>query len=195
MKLSPVGPPHKASQGSSVKLKKQVELNSLISGMRLFQNMYEGVDWVTKAIRYFMDCTYFEPVVAYYSISHQDRDTTEKSWDVISTSPTIYMKLVLTLDLSLSQDRLPIEKDFPPQLQTWLSGTGCFMPILFSQADEYSGMDENLVAAEDLRHGPRHRMTSSFAQKDENLDGWIENDQSLFFAREMGLIPDVSHAA
>ncbi|PCD37061.1 hypothetical protein AU210_005566 [Fusarium oxysporum f. sp. radicis-cucumerinum] len=58
-KLSPAGVLRESKDEQSRRLKRQNQLNILVSAMIEYQPRYEGVDWVTRAIRYFLECTYF----------------------------------------------------------------------------------------------------------------------------------------
>ncbi|KAI8714017.1 Fungal-trans domain-containing protein [Fusarium sp. LHS14.1] len=168
------------------RIEKQNHLNMLIDVMREYRARHEEADCVTRAIRYFMECTYLEPTPPSYTITGGSQSPGTS--DVITQNPTQYLKLSLTLDLSLSQDRLPVEKDFPAQLQRLISSTGCFMPILFS----YGGQASVSLAATSTEHPSSELEQNNVlcaSPKGSDLTGWIQNDRSLFFAQEMGLGP------
>lgn len=80
----------------------QSRLNLLIQAMREYQPRYDGVDWVSRTIRYFMERTL--------------EDTPMGQGDILITNPACYLKMALTIDLSLSLARIPDEKDFPTTL-------------------------------------------------------------------------------
>lgn len=168
------------------RVQKQNNLNMLIEVMREYRSRHEEADCITRAIRYFMECTYLEPTRSSFREALEEQ-ISEMS-DVVTQNPTLYVKLALTLDLSLSQDRLPVEKDFPSQIQSLISRTGCFVPILFSYGDQ---ADVNLAAASTEQPSSELEQSSVHcaSPKDSDLTGWIQNDRSLFFAQEMGLGP------
>lgn len=158
----------------------QSRLNLLIQAMKEYHPRYEGADWVSKTIRYFMECTYLDQ--SQFS-SSDPVHSNHRSWgqhfegdraDVLTSNPTYYLRLALTMDLSLSQDRLPEEIDFPLEIRGVLNRLGCFMPILFGQ--------EGGMALK------KERKSCTPVQ---NPTGWIENDRSLYFALEMGLGPNM----
>ncbi|KAM5369085.1 hypothetical protein ACJZ2D_009180 [Fusarium nematophilum] len=170
----------------------QSRLNVLIQAMREYYPRHEGVIWISKVIRYFMECTYldepalphWDPLVSKDSAQGQREGWSETMADVTGRSPTCYLKMALTIDLSLSNDRLPEERDFPAGLRPLMSQTGCFMPILFKG-------DDGPAAKADTRPSPQLDLAGSVppASLFQDISGWIENDRSLYFALEMGLAP------
>ncbi|KAJ4106144.1 hypothetical protein NW761_000012 [Fusarium oxysporum] len=190
-KLSPAGVPRESTDEQSRRLKRQNQLSILVSAMLEYQPRYEGVDWVTRAIRYFMECTYCESAMIHHNVTKDEHQVKKPSMDVISQNPAHFLRLALTLDLSLSQDRLPVERDFPRKLQALISKTGCFIPFLFSQDSDH---DDNMIV-EDIATVARQQvsselgvgMTSCASPQFQDFSGWVENDRSLFFAQEMGI--------
>ncbi|KAI8658156.1 Zn(2)-C6 fungal-type domain-containing protein [Fusarium keratoplasticum] len=158
-------------------------LNILIKAIREYRPRHEEADWITRAIRYFMECTYLEPAA---SSRQTVNGQSPEADDVMTQNPTHYLKLALTLDLSLGQDRLPVEKDFPARIQALISRTGCFMPIVFSHGVQVGGS----VGATPVEQ-PSSEMEQSAvgcaSPQVPDFTGWIQNDRSLFFAQEMGL--------
>ncbi|KAI1029397.1 hypothetical protein LB504_010656 [Fusarium proliferatum] len=187
-KLSPPVVSRKPEDEHSRRFNRQSQLNILVAAMKELQPRYEGVDWVIRAIRYFMECTYCESEIINHKDEHQVR---KPSMDAITQNPAHFLRLALTLDLSLSQDRLPVERDFPRKLQALISKTGCFIPLLFSQDSDH---DDNR-AVEDIAAVARQQMspelgldmTGSASPLFQDFSGWVENDRSLFFAQEMGI--------
>ncbi|RYC83365.1 hypothetical protein BFJ63_vAg13768 [Fusarium oxysporum f. sp. narcissi] len=190
-KLSPAGVLRESKDEQSRRLKRQNQLNILVSAMIEYQPRYEGVDWVTRAIRYFLECTYCESVMIHHNVTNDEHQVKKPSMDVISQNPAHFLRLALTLDLSLSQDRLPVERDFPGKLQALISKTGCFIPFLFSQDSDH---DDNMIV-EDIATVAKQQvsselgvgMTSCASPQFQDFSGWVENDRSLFFAQEMGI--------
>ncbi|CVL06384.1 uncharacterized protein FMAN_03716 [Fusarium mangiferae] len=187
-KLSPSVVPRESEDEHSRRFKRQTQLNILVAAMKELQPRYEGVDWVTRAIRYFMECTYCESEMINHIDEHQVR---HPSMDVITQNPAHFLRLALTLDLSLSQDRLPVERDFPRKLQALISKTGCFIPLLFSQDsdhdDDRAVEDIAAVARQQMSPELGLDMTGSASPLFQDFSGWVENDRSLFFAQEMGI--------
>ncbi|KAM5358159.1 hypothetical protein ACJZ2D_015547 [Fusarium nematophilum] len=148
---------------------KQSRLNVLIQAFRELHPKYDGVDSISKTIRYFMECTYLEQ-----STPHHSERT-----DVLARSPTCYLRLALTIDLSLSQDRLPKEDDFPTRLREMLGRTTFTMPIFFGPMDT-SSSPQYAKAVEAPPAAP-------IPPTSESLSQWVEDDRSVHFALEMGL--------
>ncbi|KAH6869049.1 fungal-specific transcription factor domain-containing protein [Thelonectria olida] len=178
---------------SSRRSQKQNRLNILIQAMREYRLRYDGVDWISKTIRYFMECTYLDgPMASYWDpIVSKNRTWVENhngaSADILVKNPTYYLKMALTLDLSLSQDRLPEEKDFPVKLRGLIRRTGCFMPILFG----HGGIND-IAAGEGFACQQDSVMSPPSSPLLQDIAGWIENDRSLYFAQELGLGPDLT---
>ncbi|KAM6538193.1 hypothetical protein FALCPG4_000076 [Fusarium falciforme] len=223
---------------------KQSRLNVLIQAFRELHPKYDGVDSISKTIRYFMECTYLQDSTPTPSFG--------ENTDVLARSPTYYLRLALTIDLCLSQDRLPQDSDFPTPLRPFLHNASLSKPVLleqqfvtqslatkaltpprplsptvvrsFSQWVEDDrcvhfalemgidisqppfapeAMQENTATVEPLPCPTETCSTESLesdsARADDeteylppnldNLTGWAENDQSLYFAQEAGLIP------
>ncbi|KAF4998798.1 hypothetical protein FDECE_11700 [Fusarium decemcellulare] len=159
-------------KSQSKRVERQNALKTLISAMREFHPRHEEADWITRAIRYFMECTYFEPAPSFRETNGQGPDTE----DVISQNPVHYLKLALTLDLSLSQDQLPVEKDFPAKIQALIIRTGCFMPIVFS----VEGEDDDNAAVASPEEPPSELEQSTVlcvSPRGPDLAGWIQNDR------------------
>ncbi|KAM0428504.1 hypothetical protein ACHAPT_006864 [Fusarium lateritium] len=216
---------------------KQSRLNVLIQAFRELHPKYDGVDSISKTIRYFMECTSLQDSTPTPAVSEHV--------DVLARSPTYYLRLALTIDLSLSQDRLPQDSDFPTTLRRFLDNSSLSAPVLIEQQvaaqalvaksltpprpvsptivkgisqwveDDRSirfalemGIDisqppftsdltqENTITTEPLVSSTESLESDSAEDESRcvpqsfgNLTGWAENDQSLYFAQEAGLIP------
>lgn len=143
----------------------QSRLNVLIQAMKELHPKYDGVDSISKTIRYFMECTYLEG------------RCTDSDRDILARHPTYYLRLVMTLDLSFSQDRLPEESDFPTKLRGLL-GVSRIMPML--EYNSFTQLTERSPDSED---------NYDVAPIPDNISEWIETDRSVQFARELGLAP------
>lgn len=166
---------------------KQSRLDSLLRAMRAYHSRFDSVEWVSTAIRYFMECTYFDQVPERGSSRREFElamaDCDKEPSGVLEEYPLFYLRLSLTLDLSLRKDRLPEENDFPVSLRDMIYKTGCFVPILFGQVDSESPNEDSISNIHDIMGG------ISPAPPLDNIDGWVANDRSLYFAQEIGLSP------
>lgn len=132
-----------------------------------------------------MECTYLEPTTSSRQTVNGESPEAD---DVMAQNPTHYLKLALTLDLSLGQDRLPVEKDFPVRIQALISRTGCFMPIVFSHGVQGGG-NVGATPVEEPSSEMEQSAIGCASPEVPDFTGWIQNDRSLFFAQEMGLGP------
>jgi hypothetical protein len=84
----------------------------LIEAMKTYQPQYGGVDYVSKTIRHIVNIAQLDtpapPTTANVINDWQD---------VLASQPGCYLRLAMTMDLSLSKGRLPEESDFPASLR------------------------------------------------------------------------------
>ncbi|KAB5578351.1 fungal-specific transcription factor [Coniochaeta sp. 2T2.1] len=127
---------------------KQHRLNVLIEAMKTYQPQYDGVDWVSETIRHIVNLAQLDGVQPNATTAegggsnHATNGTNNASsspeatngnakiqdWtDILTSHPSLYLRLALTMDLSLSKDRLPEEGDFPASLRGLLSGGGAWL--------------------------------------------------------------------
>ncbi|KAL2755720.1 hypothetical protein ACRALDRAFT_1082152 [Sodiomyces alcalophilus JCM 7366] len=100
---------------------KQNRLNILIEAMKTYQPQYDGVDQVSETIRHIVNLAQLDlpPTAPTRPIS---------DWtDILASQPSSYLRLALTMDLSLSKGRLPEDRDFPASLRGLF--TGGFNPL------------------------------------------------------------------
>jgi hypothetical protein len=125
---------------------KQHRLNVLIEAMKTYQPQYDGVDWVSETIRHIINLAQLDgvqpnategsnPSNGATSPSANGNNNNSNSnkiqdWtDILTSHPSLYLRLALTMDLSLSKDRLPEEGDFPASLRGLLSGSSSTNPM------------------------------------------------------------------
>ncbi|OIW26083.1 hypothetical protein CONLIGDRAFT_517472 [Coniochaeta ligniaria NRRL 30616] len=124
---------------------KQHRLNVLIEAMKTYQPQYDGVDWVSETIRHIVNLAQLDGVQPNASQGvnppnndNNNNDTSDNSngnakiqdWtDILTSHPSLYLRLALTMDLSLSKDRLPEEGDFPASLRGLLIGASANSPM------------------------------------------------------------------
>lgn len=90
---------------------KQHQGDTLIEIMKIYWLQYDGVDWVSKIVRHIVDLAQLvRPKV-------KSSNSTINWTDIFAFRPSSYLRLVLTLDLSLSKGRLPQDSDFPHNLR------------------------------------------------------------------------------
>lgn len=190
---------------------KQHYLDVLMKTMRVCHSRFDGVDWVSTAINYFLECPYWDealsclptadtPSPTSVSSSFDGGSLKNVSWNDGSThqGSAFYtwtldrnllqcVRLAITIDLSLFLDRLPEEKDYPEVLMSLTSKRGDLVNTVFgSSSTNQAGMD----ARKDAFAGIRSIMPEISAVPTlDDVSGWFDNDRSLYFASEMGLGP------
>ena len=122
---TPGQPGHQATPLTSSALK-QHRLNILIEAMKTYQPQYDGVDWVSETIRHIVNLAQLDgPAGARPNMT----DTAPSDWtDILASNPSWYVRLALTMDLALSKNRMPEERDFPASLRGMFSSSG-FIPV------------------------------------------------------------------
>ena len=100
---------------------KQHRLNILIEAMRTYQPQFDGVDYVSEAIRHIVNLAQLESMPHGARAIESGQPITEWA-DILSSQPGFYLRIVLTMDLALSKGRLPDETDFPVSLRGLFTG-------------------------------------------------------------------------
>ncbi|EPE06210.1 fungal transcriptional regulatory protein [Ophiostoma piceae UAMH 11346] len=110
---------------------KQHSLNVLIEAMKTYQPQYDGVDWVSETIRHIVNLAQLDgPAGAKSNMTEPCSNTAPSDWtDILASNPSWYVRLALTMDLALSKNRMPEERDFPASLRGMFSNSG-FIPVL-----------------------------------------------------------------
>ncbi|KAK1987549.1 fungal-specific transcription factor domain-containing protein [Colletotrichum cereale] len=107
---------------------KQHRLNILIEAMKTYQPQYDGVDWVSETIRHIVNLAQIESPPPGGGPKHAEGSAVIADWtDILASQPSSYLRLALTMDLSLSKGRLPEDGDFPVSLRGLF--TGGFNPL------------------------------------------------------------------
>lgn len=104
LKLSPSDTSH----GTELQ---QHQGNTLAEMMKTYMPRYDGVDWVSEIVRHIVTLVHFmRPKL-------KSSRSTANWTDVFAVQPGSYLRLVMTLDLSLSKGKLPRNSDFPDSLR------------------------------------------------------------------------------
>ena len=101
--------------------------------------------------------------------------------DVLARSPTNYLRLALTIDVGLSQDRLAQDSDFPAALRRLVNRKESLMPMLFGQLQN-AQMPQTPPTKQIAL--PRPLSPATYAK---SFSRWMEDDPSVGFALEMGI--------
>ncbi|KAI1743368.1 hypothetical protein F4680DRAFT_409934 [Xylaria scruposa] len=114
---------------------KQQRLNVLIEAMKTYQPQYDGVDYISETIRHIVNLAQIDPPInspnTPSSITMSPQDPTNSmqpiisDWtDILASNPGSYLRLSMTMDISISKGRLATETDFPVKLRG-LFAHGC----------------------------------------------------------------------
>ncbi|KAF4446838.1 hypothetical protein F53441_9542 [Fusarium austroafricanum] len=152
---------------------KQSRLNVLIQVFRELHPKYDGVHSISKTIRYFMS-QLNEPAQMMLTNEHAD---------VLARSPAQYLRLALTIDVCLSQDRLARDTDFPDALRRFIHRNQNLMPMLLGQPQFRTPRPMTRQIAL-----PRPLSPTTYAK---SFSRWMEDDPSVGFALQMGI--DIGH--
>ncbi|EFX04401.1 fungal transcriptional regulatory protein [Grosmannia clavigera kw1407] len=107
---------------------KQHRLNILIEAMKTYQPQYDGVDWISETIRHVVNMAEIGGLAQNDKIGQTQQATSSKGadvsdWtDILASNPSWYLRLALTMDMALSKNRIPEERDFPVGLRSLFSG-------------------------------------------------------------------------
>jgi len=98
---------------------KQHRLNVLIEAMKTYQPQYDGVDYISETIRHIVNLAQIDPPG---NSSNQESASNKKplisDWtDILASHPNSYLRLSMTMDISISKGRLARETDFPVKLR------------------------------------------------------------------------------
>lgn len=152
---------------------KQSRLNVLIQVFRELHPKYDGVHSISKTIRYFMECVGVNEPTQMMITNDQN--------DVLARSPAQYLRLALTIDICLSQDRLVQDSDFPAALRRFVNRNQNLMPMLLGQPSIPMQMQMQISRPAPL---PRPLSPNTYAK---SFSRWMEDDPTVSFALQMGI--------
>ncbi|KAF7557698.1 hypothetical protein G7Z17_g390 [Cylindrodendrum hubeiense] len=108
----------------------QQRLNMLIDAMKTYRPRYYIVDWVARTIRHIVS------VAQQWLPStrvRQGSGLSVASWmEILQLQPSCYLRLAMTMDLSISHGKLPEESDFPPGLRDVVRIAATLSPTILS---------------------------------------------------------------
>jgi hypothetical protein len=135
------------SQEGVTLTEKQHHVNNLLKQMKSYKNKYYITDWVMQAIRHVVELARQRspaPSIA------EDDSSPSSYLDMLKEKPSYYLRLVMTLDMSISNGKLPDECDFPPSLRKAGRLSTRSQAISTSTVDEesnkrFSAMNKDLI--------------------------------------------------
>lgn len=91
---------------------KRSRLSNLSEAMDTYRPKYYIVDWVVKAVWHIVH------LARQFLSSMAPPGLSPSSWtELLQLMPSSYLRLVITLEMSISHGKLPEESDFPPMLR------------------------------------------------------------------------------
>ncbi|KAL9566260.1 hypothetical protein ACKAV7_009619 [Fusarium commune] len=187
-------PKKPASPEEGVKLtQKEQHVENILKQMKSYKKKYYITDWVMRAIRHVVELARQRSPAP---MSTEDDSSPSSCLDMLKTRPSYYLRLVMTLDMSISNGRLPDECDFPPSLRK--AGRGISsrsqatsMPTVDEQSmKRFSAMNKHLIP-NNLTDFMDHNniMTSNLQTQDlRNID------QEAFFNNKQPFPADLTAA-
>ncbi|KAJ3459989.1 hypothetical protein MRS44_010856 [Fusarium solani] len=98
-----------SAASSSELLEKNLRLKAVIQTIKTCYEQYDSADFVIRAVQH---------IVGFLELECLQPTTDSFGWpDIFSSNPNLYLRLVLSMDLSLSNGRFPEEEDFPAGLR------------------------------------------------------------------------------
>ncbi|KIL92199.1 hypothetical protein FAVG1_04607 [Fusarium avenaceum] len=109
-------PKHQTTAPQVVALtQKQRHVDNILKQMKSYKNKYYITDWVMRAIRHVVELARQRSPTPFNT--EEDSPSPSSYLDMLKNRPSYYLRLVMTLDMSISNGRLPDECDFPPSLR------------------------------------------------------------------------------
>ena len=169
----------KLSSTPSQLARKQGRLNIYTEAMKDLKPQYDGTDEVSDFVTRMVECISLEsPSQAQRKEGSRQGSSwlapggamTVNEWsDVLLRQPSLYVRLVVTIDLALSMGRFPEDKDFPVVLQSKAMPGNRFLLSRttishIQEGDEKNGQrDRSTWGSEVLTEGPQVQNINDFS--------------------------------
>ncbi|KAF5228441.1 hypothetical protein FANTH_14508 [Fusarium anthophilum] len=184
-------PKKPASPEEGVKLtQKEQHVENILKQMKSYKKKYYITDWVMRAIRHVVELARQRSPAP---MSTEDDSSPSSCLDMLKTRPSYYLRLVMTLDMSISNGRLPDECDFPPSLRK--AGRGLSsrsqatsMPTVDEQSmKRFSAMNKHLIPDNLTDH-------NNFISNNRQTQDLRTIDQEAFFNNKQPFPADLTAA-
>ncbi|KAF5548686.1 cutinase transcription factor 1 beta [Fusarium mexicanum] len=184
-------PKKPASPEEGVKLtQKEQHVENILKQMKSYKKKYYITDWVMRAIRHVVELARQRSPAP---MSTEDDSSPSSCLDMLKTRPSYYLRLVMTLDMSISNGRLPDECDFPPSLRK--AGRGLSsrsqatsMPTVDEQSmKRFSAMNKHLIPDNLTDH-------NNFISNNMQTQDLRTIDQEAFFNNKQPFPADLTAA-
>lgn len=131
---------------------KRSRLMNLSEAMDTYRPKYYIVDWVVKAVWHIVHLA--RQFLSSLAVHNGVVGLSPTSWtELLQLMPSSYLRLVITLEMSISHGKLPEESDFPPTLRT---------------SAEISFSVPNMGKYLDFDTGPRHSPEKNRTENEED---------------------------
>ncbi|KAF4448686.1 hypothetical protein F53441_7940 [Fusarium austroafricanum] len=175
-------------QEGVVLTQKEKHVDNLLKQMKSYKKKYYITDWVMRAIRHVVELARQRSPAP---MASEDDSSPSSCLDMLKTRPSYYLRLVMTLDMSISNGRLPDECDFPPSLRKGGRGLSArsqstSMPTMNEQSMKlFSAMNKHLIP-------DNHTDQNTIASIPQNLQTQI--GQEAFFNNKQPFPVDLTAA-
>jgi hypothetical protein len=173
---------------------KQRHVDNILKQMKSYKNKYYITDWVMRAIRHVVDLARQRSPAPF--TTEEDSSSPSSYLDMLKNRPSYYLRLVMTLDMSISNGRLPDECDFPPSLRKAGRGLNSRSQVgSISTVDEqsrkrFSAMNKDLIPNNLIDFVNQSSSVSSDIQQIPMQDV----DQESFFNNKQAFPADLTAA-
>ncbi|KAF5557741.1 cutinase transcription factor 1 beta [Fusarium napiforme] len=187
-------PKKPSSPEEGVKLtQKEQHVENILKQMKSYKKKYYITDWVMRAIRHVVELARQRSPAP---MSSDDDSSPSSCLDMLKTRPSYYLRLVMTLDMSISNGRLPDECDFPPSLRKAGRGLGSrsqatSMPTVDEQSmKRFSAMNKHLIPDNLTDFMDHNNLLSNNMQTQDSRN----IDQEAFFNNKQPFPADLTAA-
>ncbi|KAF5674713.1 cutinase transcription factor 1 beta [Fusarium circinatum] len=184
-------PKKPASPEEGVKLtQKEQHVENILKQMKSYKKKYYITDWVMRAIRHVVELARQRSPAP---MSTEEDSSPSSCLDMLKTRPSYYLRLVMTLDMSISNGRLPDECDFPPSLRKASRGLSSrsqatSMPTVDEQSmKRFSAMNKHLIPNNLTDH-------NNFMSNNMHTQDSRTIDQEAFFNNKQPFPADLTAA-
>jgi hypothetical protein len=169
-----------------------------MEAMKTYQPQYNGVDYVSETVSHIVNLAQLDaPQGRGGEPSERGADGAITNWtDILIRHPSCYLRLALTMDLSLSKERVPDDSDFPINLRGFFNTGFSTLRLLLGQGKGYSSVPR-AVPSLTLGSTGGERVGTGIGSPMMTLNGgehmreFLPNDQMLHFGMQVGVPVDM----
>ncbi|KAK7409220.1 hypothetical protein QQX98_008596 [Neonectria punicea] len=179
---------HTPNQGSNVPMfaqHKQQQLNVLIEAMKTYRPRYDGVDWVARTVRYIVDLAQ-----KHVPTMRTRNGNSISSWtEMLQVHPKSYLRLAMTMDLSIRNGKIPLESDFPQSLrgifqENLLVASPLNTQMMLPNVDSPVGIHGSGSRVESVWSGKESGYKEEFSQPDQTSARNVDSERIIVMPGE-----------